>query len=146
MSWMLLTSNDIYLCLQMVVEVAEVHCRQRRRGWTRPHSSEADLFRPWLASSHQHRQVWRHHHTHLERGLWVYVMSKIMLFMQFTPWPPLGRGYSQSQSDDKNTDPHGYSSPRWRLVHSPTSSGYLWRHLSRFQWALISQRRSHFIS
>ena len=29
--------------------------------------------------------------------------------MLFTsPAPPLGGGYSQSQSDEQNTDPHGY--------------------------------------
>ena len=31
--------------------------------------------------------------------------------MIFTsPAPPLGGGYGQSQSDEQNTDPHGYSS------------------------------------
>ena len=50
--------------------------------------------------------------------------------MIFTsPAPPLGGGYSQSQSDEQNTDPHGYCGEDWHIL---ITGGYLWRNLSRF--------------
>ena len=46
-------------CPQMVSE-ADSH--QRKRGWTRPRSSDADLYRLSPASSRQHTPALSHHH------------------------------------------------------------------------------------